>query len=209
MKMTIKKIAFQKLPQGALIPFVQNVVNRMTEQPEYAAFLPKVQALHSLNDAFVAALAQSTQGGADRIAVKKEAMAAVLQSLNELANDLNYHSNGQATWGVNAGFPVSDGRNNSATRNLLPPTSLRALPQKVSGELELRYVLPDPKLVRTTGLEFSLDKGESWQNGTYSSGQAMRIKGLPSGKSVMFRLRSIGSRQNQSGWSEPLELNLI
>lgn len=209
MKANIKKSAFQILPQADLATFAQNVVNRMTEQPEYAAFLPKVQALQTQTNAFVTALAQSAQGGADRVVAKKEAMAAVMQSLNELADDLNYHATGQASWVVNAGFSAKESRSNRVKRNLLPPVSLRAVPQQVSGELELRYVLPEPRLVRITGLEYSLDNGVSWQNGTYSSGQVMRVQGLPSGKWVVFRLRSIGSQQRQSGWSEPLEMFLV
>jgi hypothetical protein len=79
----------------------------------------------------------------------------------------------------------------------------------VSGELELRYELPNPKVVRNTGLEYSTDKGLIWQNGTYSSGSVMKVIGLPARQLVTFLLRSIGTLQRMSGWSEEIEMFLI
>jgi hypothetical protein len=209
MKIKVKRTAFQSLKQGDLVAFVSNVVNRMTDRPEYAAFTDKVQVLKQQKDAFIAALADSAQGGVDRVIIRREAQEALLRTLNDLAEDLDYHHTGPESWISNAGFSAVDVRSGTRQVSMQPPTNIRALPQTVSGELELRYELPNPKVVLNTGLEFSTDRGESWKNGTYSSGSVMKVKGLPARQAVVIRLRSIGSLQRMSGWSEEMELFLI
>jgi len=209
MKLKVKKTAFQSLRQGGLVAFVSNVVNRMTDRPEYAAFSDKVQVLKQQKDAFIAALADSAQGGTDRIITRRETQGALMRTLNELAEDLDYHHAGPESWVSNAGFSAVDVRTSTRQGALQPPTKVRALPQLVSGELELRYELPEPKAVRNTGLEFSTDNGLSWQNGTYSSGSVMKVKGLPARQAVLLRLRSIGTLQRMSGWSGEIDLFLI
>jgi hypothetical protein len=209
MKLKVKKTAFQSLRQGGLVAFVSNVVNRMTDRPEYALFTDKVQVLKQQKDAYIAALAESAQGGADRIIMRREAQEALLRTLNELAEGLDYHHTGPESWVSNAGFSAVDVRTGNRQGTLQPPTNVRAVPQTVSGELELRYDLPDRKAVRNTGLGFSVDGGESWTNGTYSSGSVMKVNGLPARQMVTFRLRSIGTLQRKSGWSEVMEIFLI
>ena len=209
MKLKVKKTAFQSLRQAGLVAFATNVTNRMTERPEYAAFADKVLVLKQQTDAFIAALADSAQGGADRITLKGESQAALVRTLNELADDLNYFHTGPESWVTNAGFSAIDPRTGTKLGSMQPPTNIRAIPQTVSGELELRYELPDPRAVRNTGLEFSTDNGETWKNGTYSSGSVMKVKGLPARQAVIIRLRSIGTLQRMSGWSESMELFLL
>ncbi|MBU6342819.1 MAG: fibronectin type III domain-containing protein, partial [Bacteroidetes bacterium] len=134
--------------------------------------------------------------------------AEMMKTLTSLVDDLNYNHNGLITWGANAGLPVVEERNKPVTE-ILPPANIRAIPQAVAGELELRYTLPSAKWVRITGLEYSEDDGKTWQNGSYSSKTVMKVKGLPSGKSVLIRLRAIGAGQRSSSWSNALKLFLI
>ena len=209
MKLKVKRSAFKTLRQGGLVAFVSNVINRMSERPEYAAFTAKVQVLKQQKDAYIAALADSAQGGSDRIITRREAQAALMLTLNQLAEDLDYNHTGPESWVSNAGFSAVDVRTGTRLGSMQPPANIRAIPQTVSGELELRYELPDPKAVRNTGLEFSTDNGETWTNGTYSSGSVMKVKGLPARQAVIIRLRSIGTLQRMSGWSESMELFLL
>jgi hypothetical protein len=181
----------------------------MSDRPEYAAFTDKVQVLKQQKEVYLAALADSAQGGTDRVVLRREAQEALLRTLYELAEDLDYHHAGPESWVSNAGFSAVDARTGTRLVSMQPPTNIRALPQTVSGELELRYELPDRKTVRNTGMEFSSDGGLSWQNGTYSSGSVMKVKGLPARQAVVLRLRSIGTLQRMSGWSEEIEVFLV
>jgi hypothetical protein len=74
----------------------------------------------------------------------------------------------------------------------------------------LTILVHSPKTVKFfLGRVNSADEGRIWQNGTYSSGSVMKVNGLPARQMVTFRLRSIGTLQRKSGWSEEMELFLI
>lgn len=208
MKATVKKSAYKGLPQFQLASFAKNVIASMTAGTEYQSYAGKVQVLQEQTAVFEDALSRAFHGGADRIAQKDLAKANVLKTLDLIAKELNYQESEDPTWILNAGFEPSK----DASRrlgDLQPPTNLKAAPQVISGEVVLTYSVPEPKRVRTNGLEYSLDAGATWNNGTYSTSSVIRIKGLPSRQAVQFRLCSIGSYQRKSSWSEVMEMFLI
>lgn len=209
MKQRINKSAFKKLRQSDLATFAQSVTNRMREQAEYAEALPLVEQLQKQNDAYQVALAECSFGGTDRVALKEELKTALVQTLTDLANWLNERNTDSVTWIVNTGFTLKNANGRNIEALLQPPFRLRAMPQKTRGELELRYNHEFPSQVLTTGLEYSLDNGNTWQNGTYSSRGSMKLEGLPSRQLVMFRVRAIGTGQRRSSWTQPIELFLM
>ena len=208
MTLKIRKSPFKTMAQGELVPIAQNVVMRMREHPEYAAVLPQVDLLDQLTQAFSHMLAESSAGGMDRVALKNEAKMRLIKSMYTIADWLNTHDTGNISWFTNAGFYMNDDRGRK-NEELLPPTKLRVLPQATSGALELRFSLPNPQAVRTTGLEYSLDDGQNWHNGAYSSVRSIKLSGLPARQTALFRLRSIGNGQKVSVWTEPVEVYLF
>jgi hypothetical protein len=208
MTQKIRKSEFKTMPQGELVPIAQNVVMRMREHSEYAEALPQVDLLDQLTQAYSHTLAESSAGGMDRVALKNEAKMRLIKSMYSLADWLNMHDTGNISWFTNAGFFMSEDRGRK-NEELLPPTKMRVLPQGTPGELELRFSLPNPRTVRTTGLEYSLDAGQSWHNGAYSSVRSIKLSGLPARQTALFRLRSIGKGQKVSVWTEPMEVYLF
>lgn len=208
MKATVKKSAYKALPQFQLASFAKNVIASMTAGAEYQSYASKVQVLQEQTAVFEDALSRAFHGGADRIAQKDLAKANVLKSLDLIAKELNYLESEDPTWILNAGFEPSKDTSRRLG-DLQPPTNLKAAPQTISGEVVLTYTVSEPKRVRTNGLEYSLDAGATWNNGTYSTGSVIRVKGLPPRQAVQFRLCSIGSYQRKSSWSEVMEMFAI
>lgn len=207
MKQKIRKSDLKNLRQGELAPIAQNVAMRMRENPDYQEVLPKVDLLEQLTKSFSLALAESTSGGVDRVAAKEEAKANLIRTMYDLADWANTNDKGTLTWFTNAGFFASEDRIRKS-EDLLPPTKVRVMPHTKSGELELRFALTNAQAVRTTGLEYSLDEGQSWFNGVYSTNRSLKVSGLPSRQTALFRLRTIGKGQSVSAWTEPIEVYL-
>jgi hypothetical protein len=208
MKQMIRKLDLRNLRQAEIAPIAQNVAMRVREYPDYQEALPLVEQLEQKNAQYTQALADSVYGGMDRVAVKQKAKDDLLQALFNLADWVNGHDTGAGTWFINAGFFTNVDRTHK-NAPLLPPIRFRAMPQETPGTLELRFAHPDARAVRTTCLEYSLDAGQNWLNGAYSARMFLKVMGLPSRQTVLFRVRSIGQGQRVSAWTEPIEVYLF
>lgn len=208
MKQMIRKFDLRNLRQTEIASVAQNVAMRMREHPDYQEALPLVEQLEQKTAHFTHALADSLYGGTDRVTAKQKAKDDLLQALFDLADWVNGHDTGAGTWFSNAGFFTNFDRH-SKNAPLLPPIKFRAMPQEIPGALELRFAHPDARAVRTTYLEYSLDGGQNWLNGTYSARMFLKVTGLPSRQTVLFRVRSIGRGQRVSAWTEAIEVYLF
>lgn len=207
MKPLVRKTTFKKLTQADLASFAQNVYTRMSTKPEYQPFAELVALLGTQLETYKSSLAFAVNRGIDQVAQKEQAKTDLFSTLDRIADQLNVNHTGLETWVLNAGMDVV--RDRSVTPiDLDPPYNLRATGRGVRGEAILTFSLMDVGRVVNNGMEYSADNGETWHNGTYSTGTTMKVKGLPSRQSVLFRVCSFGTFQRKSAWSEPVEMFL-
>ncbi|MDX2279559.1 MAG: hypothetical protein NW218_08225 [Saprospiraceae bacterium] len=85
------------------------------------------------------------------------------------------------------------------------PYQLQVINKGVKGELKLSFKLPDAARVTNNSIEYSLDNGQNWNNGIYTSRSSITLRDLPSRQSVLFRVRSMGTFERKSPWTEAVE----
>jgi hypothetical protein len=207
-KPLILKKAYKGLNQTALVTFADNVVKRMSSKPEYQAYSSDVTLLGQQVTAYAEALSKAVNRATDNVALKEEIKASLLQTLDRITDQLNLHHTGLESWGINAGMEVMREKV-LATGDLQPPGNLQVLSRGIRGEAILSFKVLEPTRVRNNGAEYSEDGGVNWKNGTYSSNSTIRLKGLPSRQTVLFRVCSIGTFQRKSAWTEPVEAFVV
>lgn len=203
-KPLILKKAYKDLTQSALVNFAENVFNRMSSKPEYQPFAADITQLGQQVINYREALSKAVNRATDNMALKEESKAAVLQTLDRLTDQLNFHHTGLDSWGINAGMEVMRDKNLN-TSDLLPPVNLQVISRGIRGEAIISFKVLEPSRVRTHGAEYSADNGETWHNGSYSTSSTIKLKGLPSRQSILFRVCSLGTYQRKSAWSEQVE----
>ncbi len=207
-KFIVRRSTYRELPQDSLASFADNVFNRMSSLPEYQLFAADVTLLGEKSEQYKEALAKAVHGGVDRIAIKNEKKQDLLLGLDRIADLLNASFTGVDSWIVGAGMETM--RSTVSTNALLEaPYDLRAFSRNESGEVTLSFRLASPSRVRSNSIEYSLDGGESWKNGSYSSATRIHLKGLPSRQDVKFRVRSLGASERQSAWSKPVDVFVV
>ena len=207
-KPLILKKAYKALPQTGLISFADNVFKRMSTKPEYQLFEADITLLGQQLTQYSEALSRAVNRGTDNIALKEEIKALLIQTLDRITDLLNLHHTGLESWGINAGMEVM---REKATVNsdLQPPSNLQVVSRGVRGEVILTFKVLESKRVRNNAAEYSVDNGQSWSNGTYSSSSVIHLKGLPARQAILFRVCSIGTYQRKSAWTEAVEAFVV
>lgn len=203
-KPLILKKAYKSLTQTALVSFADNVYQRMSSRPEYQMYSADITLLNQQLTQYADALSKAVNRGIDNVILKDEARKALMQTLDRITDQLNLHHTGQESWGTNAGMEVKRELFNT-NGDLQPPSNLQVLSRGIRGEAILTFKLMEPSRVLNNALEYSLDEGNTWKNGTYSSSSTIKMKGLPSRQVVLFRVRSLGTYQRASAWTESVE----
>jgi hypothetical protein len=204
LKPLILKKAYKNLSQGGLLSFTDNVIKRMSSRPEYQPYAADVAILAEQLVTYGEALSKAVNRGIDNVAQKEEIKASMIETLDRITDQLNLHHNGLETWGLNAGMEVRREKA-SITGDILPPANLQVFSRGIRGEVTLAFKVLESKRVLAHGAEYSADNGETWHNGSYGSGTTIKLKDLPSRQAVLFRVRSIGTFQRKSPWTEPVE----
>ena len=207
-KFMVRRSTYRELPQNTLASFADNVQVRMSTQPEYQAFATEVAQLKQQLDQYKEALANAVYGGVDRIAVKNERKEALLLMLDRIADQLNATYTGVDSWIVGAGMETMRGASYT-NADLDAPYDLRVFSRGESGSVTVSFRLASPSRVRNNAVEYSLDGGESWKNGSYSTATRIQLKGFPPRQEIKFRVRSLGAADRQSAWSKPVEVFVV
>jgi len=207
-KFIVRRSTYRELPQDTLASFADNVFSRMSSLPEYQAYAADVVLLGQQLTQYKEALANAMYGGVDRIALKKEKKQGLLLALDRIADLLNASYTGVDSWIVGAGMETM--REAVGTNAVLEtPYDLRAISRGETGEVTLSFRLASRSRVRNNAVEYSLDGGTSWKNGSYSSATRIRLTGLPARQEVKFRVRSLGVAERQSPWSKPVDVFVV
>lgn len=207
-KFIVRRSTYRELQQNTLASFADNVHTRMSSLPEYQVFATEVAQLKQQLDQYKEALANAVYGGVDRIAVKNEKKLDLLLVLDRIADLLNAGYTGLDSWIVGAGMETVRSAI-SSNADLDAPYDLKASTRGESGSVTLSFRVAMPNRVRSNAIEYSMDGGESWKNGNYSSATRVQLKGLPTRQEVKFRVRSLGTSDRQSAWSKPVEVFVV
>lgn len=206
--MTIAKVsrqAYRLLRQAELTAYAANVVRSTQDNPEYTTLQDISGVLDALLQQYAVALAAARNGGRAETIRKNTLKVQVINQLNIIAAAVDQLAAGDPNVIVGAGFQMAL----PALRlsgELLPPTVIRLNSTGRTGEI--RAFLNDdlPKAVATHSVEFSIDQGGNWQNGTYNSRRNFVIANLPNGRDILLRFRAIGFANRKSDWSEPVKV---
>jgi hypothetical protein len=206
-KQIVRRSTYKALTQDALASFADNVFNNMSTLPQYQAFASDVDLLGQQLIQYKEALAKAVNGGFDRIAIKNEQRNKLLLMLDKISDLLNNSYTGEESWVISAGMETFRTAT-STTAILEPPFDLRAM-AKGDGNVVITFRLTEPKRVRNNAIEYSLDGGENWKNGSYNTATRITLKGFPSRQDMKIRVRSLGAGDKQSAWSKPVEVFVI
>lgn len=203
----IARQAYQRGPQTDLATYADNLVVRMSGTA-YAPLDAQVRNLASACQRYKDALVAARNRGASEVLAKNLARTELMRHVNELADGLERMSGNNRQLIVDAGFSIRQSNNLRYSR-LPAPNILRAFSTGKKGEI--RVVLDNlvPSAVRTHAVEYSLDGGNAWINGTYNSRRNFVLEGLPHTPELWVHVKSIGNGANRSDWSAPVAVAVL
>jgi hypothetical protein len=195
--------AFQRIRQAQLTVYVDNVVKRTLNHPNYAAVQAQVAALADDLQAYNNALTAALRGGVSETVSKDLVKARMLGSLDALCTAIEQQPLADAAFIAGAGLSTWNGRQGD-TGEISPPRSIQVKSTGLRGQVQV--TISDPKVSGTLNyaVEYSADNGATWTNGTYSSRRTFTVNNLPAGRDLKIRIRVLGTKARHSAWSELL-----
>jgi hypothetical protein len=193
--------AFQRVGQAQLTVYVDNVVKRTLNHPNYTAVQAQVTALADDLQAFNNALTAALRGGVSDTVNKDLAKAKLLGSLNAFCTAIEQQPQADAAFIANAGLSTWNGRQGDSGE-IAPPRSIQVKSTGLRGQVQV--TISDPKVVGTLNyaVEYSADNGANWTNGTYNSRRIFTVNNLPPSRDLKIRIRVLGTKARHSAWSE-------
>lgn len=202
-------LTFKKTPDAELLLFGSDVVANMTGNPRYSApdLVSKVAEVSSALADFQAAANAASDGGRTLIQARREKRTLLENELTLLAKLLELYTNEDITFFTGAGFRIRK----TPERHLgpLPQPVLRYARQGVQSGSVDGEADDFPDGVKQIAIKYSSDHGQTWNNGTYSTGKRFTMENLNPKVEYMFRVCFQGTRQRQSDWSEPMGLFVL
>lgn len=198
---------FKRFSDNDLSAFAANIVTNMADNPAYAAESTQVGVISDALGAYNLALAGARDGGRTLRKIRDEKREALLTALMLLVLQLEMHHDKEASFFTATGFTLRKAPERNTAP--FPKASLKYLRQgTLSGSVDGEsYDFPDS--VKQLAVEHSSDSGQTWQNGTYSTGMRFTLTGLPLKKDCLVRVRYLGTRQRHGDWSEPMSLFVL
>ena len=199
----VLRAAFQRISQTQLTVYVDNVVKRTLNQPNYAAVQTQVTALADDLQAYNNALTAALRGGVSDTVNKDLAKAKLLSSLDALCTAIEQQPLADMAFIAGAGLSTRNSRQGDSGE-IAPPRSIQVKSTGFRGQVQV--TISDPKAAGTLNyaVEYSADNGATWTNGTYSSRRSFTVNNLPAGRDLKIRIRVLGTKARHSAWSESL-----
>jgi hypothetical protein len=206
-KVKVFKKAFLGLDQEKLAFFVQDFVPRFEAQPELAGFQPQLDAVKAAADDYEAKLLDAVPGGSDRIVLKKQARATLVDKLKILVDHVETARLPEEVL-ARAGFGITAERQRYQGGALAMP-EIRAVKALGNGMVEVKFSHSAGNHIRSHLLEWSADLGATWYAGIAATRSPAYLSGLPPLQKVMVRMCSLGSHGRRTGWTEPFEFGVL
>ena len=194
MKKIIKR-GYKRMTQDKAISFANVVYLRMKDAAQFADFTANVTELKVRNTAFEVADGNAADGGKKLTIVKNECFDAMIEQLDEVADQIEYIAKGNEKLALDAGFElVSEVKSINA---IAPPTGLKAENNvDRSGVVNLKWKMD--KNVVNYGIEYQKEGETAWRNGTFSTSSSAILAGLEAGFYYNIRIYANGRKQLKS-----------
>ena len=195
-------LSFKRYSDNDLSAFASDIVDNMKDNPVYEAEAARVTAISQTLAIFNQAMAKASDGGRTLKRIRNEKRELLLGEMVLLVTQLSLYADKDSSFFTATGFLLR--KTPTRHEGPLPKAVLRyirrgVLSGSVDGETDS---FPDP--VKQIAVEYSMDNGQSWQNGTYSTGKRFTVTGLPTKTDCQLRVCYHGTRQRTGDWSEPL-----
>lgn len=184
------------LNDAELALFAVNVWTRMTDAPHFAGI--KAITDNDLKPAinrFNAVVQEAADGSRIKMAEKKLRRAELVEVLETLAGHVSIIAGSDASVLLEAGYTVRGKSGRSAGIDIGQVQGLQVTNGARPGEAILIYEPVERALVYAA--EWSVDNGQSWHNGTYSSSRRTLLQNIPVRNDVAFRVTAIGAAQRK------------
>ena len=201
---------YKRMRQGDLPPFVRSVLLKMENNPKYANLSEVLTTLKSNLETYENALAAAEDGGKLKNAEKDLAKEALISTLDELTDGIEFFGKKDLTYFIETGMPLQSKHTNHTSVPLLIPTSFTAQSDGQPGGVEVNYKIdPSQKnLCKMVGFEWSLDQ-ENWHNGDYSTKRKFSVSNKPSNQKIFVKIRAIAGDGRKSEWTEPVQTSVL
>jgi hypothetical protein len=201
---------YKKMRQGDLPQFVRSVLLKMENNPTYANLTEVLTQLKTDLETYVNALAAAEDGGKQKTADKDLAKEALINTLDELSDGIEFFGKKDLSYFIGTGMPLQSKHTNHSGTHLLIPTDFTAKSNGQPGGIEVNYKIdPSQKsLCKMVGFEWSLDQ-ENWFNGDYSTKQKFEVANKPSNQKVFVKIRAIAGDGRKSEWTEPVQTSVL
>jgi hypothetical protein len=197
--------AFKKMQQAKLSTFSNTIGMRMSEDVQFSSFKTDVDALKALNDALSIALSNAADGGKSLTVIKDRCLVAVIEKLDQLANDVERFADGDEVIIMAAGFEVRAAP--VEIKEISTPTNLTVINAPRTGEIKACW--ENQYGVVNYGILYQLQGETEWKNGTYSTTREVILSGFVPGSIVNVKIYAMGRRGLKSDNTEPVSVMVI
>ncbi len=185
----------------------KDVTEATFKQPAYEAVATEANSAKGRYDEFEAASVAAANGGTTLNETKYNKRTSFLESLDALGTALQLTVKDDLTYVTNAHYQY---RNQPVKRNEpLPDPSLEFVATGVLSGTVVGKVSHFPTGVTSIAVEYSIDGGLTWQNGTYSTGMKFTLAGLAVRKDYQVRVIYHGTYQRTNNPSKPLPVFVL
>jgi hypothetical protein len=207
----VKISAFNRLSDGDTRKFSTNVVEKVASQTEvYTDVKKQYDDVVIANTNYIKFLdIWITTEGSNDGRNKREAKKQLVDQLIIFARALETFCKGDETYIENAGMPVVKKRVASQpTTYYEPPTIKDLYALRASGTIFYHLIVKNKEKIKTIGMEYSIDGQKTWVSKGLYALVKNTVDGFPERTQVSFRFYTLDSRNNRSGYSEIVTINV-
>lgn len=187
--------------------FAQTVLKNMTGNPAFASIKSLIDTdLNNAVQAYSAALIANETGGKPATAAKNAARATLIGILDVVARHVDLIADGDEAVILGTGFEAGD-----AAHHIPKEISKAAIVSAKRGEAPCEAILEMAALpaAELFAVEWSVDNGQVWHNGTYSSRRKIKVVTTAPKTDTFFRVRGLGRKDRKGVWSDPTSLFVV
>lgn len=191
--------SYVRLLDAELAAFVDLVVERMTDNPNFTTPIVPLASLAAANTAFKAAITGAAGGDREAIAERNAKRDALIVLVAQLGAYVQAVAAGELSVLLSSGFePVRP----KAPPVPLPKPEILSISNPASGQLALRL----KKIDTARAYEVRISHGANgWQNsGVFTQARKIVLSDLIPGTTYTVQVRAIGGSTGASDWSDPV-----